>query len=182
MDTKDCKVSKFYQFCHETTSRVCVGRALLQNLWQTITIVTSHDCIVCCWPSEFRRSIQRKGRKSNFKSCTLAKPIEKIFWAIQQHSGDASPMTKTDLNGTENAAAGKRENLWVLEEISMHPVKPIIVRFSFVGVHPCVGIYAIYCLETMHSFSFCVRKVLKECLWNILADDKRATNAAESGS
>lgn len=58
---------------------------------------------------------------------------------------------KAAFERTQNTIEGIREKLWVLEEMSMHPVKPILVWFPFVGIHPSVNIYAILYFEPMQN-------------------------------
>lgn len=54
-----------YQFGRETTNRVRVERALLRNVWQTITVAVSYSCFHCSCLFEMGGPAQRKTRKPN---------------------------------------------------------------------------------------------------------------------
>lgn len=90
--------------------------------------------------------------------------------------------TKAASEKAQSMSEEKREKLRELGEMSMHPVKPILVRFLFVGIYPSVDVYPIFCFEPMHNLYFDVSRMLKVCLWNMLGDDNRITDATGTGS
>lgn len=63
-----------------------------------------------------------------------------------------------------------------LEEISLKSLSPFIVDFSFAGMHGSVDIYEWFKFEPMHNLSLGIRRMLKECLWNLLSDETRKTS------
>lgn len=50
---------------------------------------------------------------------------------------------------------------------------PVLLLFSFVGIHPSVEIYSLFHLDPMHVLSLGINKPLKECLVTTLGDSKR---------
>lgn len=59
----------------------------------------------------------------------------------------------------------------------MLPVPLVPHIFAIVGVYPSVDIYAIFTVEPMHMPSLGVCRLLKECLMNMLSNDKKTRNA-----
>lgn len=62
-------------------------------------------------------------------------------------------------------------------KLSMLLVLPVFHTFSLVKVYHSVDIYAVFKVESLHMLSLGGSRLLKECLINMLSDDKKTTIA-----
>lgn len=82
----------------------------------------------------------------------------------------------------ENSKYGwkKTRKMRVVEKMSTHLVKPVLVQFLFAEIYPYVDSFADFCYEPKHNLSLGVSRMLKEFLRNILNDDNRITDTSET--
>lgn len=66
--------------------------------------------------------------------------------------------------------------------MSMHFIEPILVHFTFVGIHLNVNILATFRFEPRHNLSPEVSRLRKVCLGFILIDERRKIVAVRAGS
>lgn len=53
----------------------------------------------------------------------------------------------------------------------------VLSKFSFMGTHPCVNLYAIFPFEPKQCLSLGVEKMLKECVVLIPGDENRTATS-----
>lgn len=78
-----------------------------------------------------------------FMHCDMCKTNRKSFAGSKTAQRRSWPKAQTSSKKTQNMVDGQRENLQVLEEMSMQFVESIHVRYLFIKIHPNVDIYAI---------------------------------------
>lgn len=66
--------------------------------------------------------------------------------------------------------------------LSMHPLVPVLSDFPFSGIDPCVDTYAIFTVGPMHTCWLGISKTLKECATVRLEDRTLSSNAIKSSS
>jgi len=64
-----------------------------------------------------------------------------------------------------------------LYNMSMLEIAPVLSKFPFVGICPCVDSFAIFRLEPMHPFSLGISKLIKHCAYNMLLDESRKSSS-----
>lgn len=68
-----------------------------------------------------------------------------------------------------------------IKTLSIHPVLLVLCLFSFIGIHSCVELYTILRTEPMHVFSLGTRRMLEECLVEMVGDYQRTSPAMKNG-
>lgn len=70
----------------------------------------------------------------------------------------------------------------IFKNISMLSLPPVLPNFPSVGIHTSVDINAIFTFEPMHSLSLVISKLLNECTFSLLKDEKRYSSAMSTKS
>lgn len=124
-------------------------------------------------------SVRRNTRTT--MSCHTCEINEEDLASFKKNQKWCWSKTKASFEGNQNSMEGEWEQSRVLEETSMHSVRPIVVRIPFGKFHPSVDIYAIFCFKSLQNLSLGVDQLQNKWWRSMLSNKLREALALRAG-